>query len=599
MRAKAGDPPRTMAQKILSGRATDPTLAGDLVEVKVDQIILARSPMRAVAEARELGLKRTSVEVAIAYDGECVTAGKNDGAVEASELVGHNILLGRPGVGFPAMVHLERFASPGRLAVTDEPRLAGVGGIGMLPLVVPPSMLAHALTHGRVWLRPPRSIQVLLSGSFRPFVGARDAAIELLRKGLVDAVRRVEAEHQAPVIIEFAGPSVRRLSVSERAIFASVAPSIGAAGALFVSDERTEVFLRDQRRSKAHRALLPDAGAPCDDVLSLDFGTVDPMLLDETGAPRTVRDLAGKPVSQVVLCGDGGMTLRDLFAVAMLLKSKRVPPRLDFVLAVPSRQILEVLGAGGALTDLVATGARIVEPDHRIAQGTMYPPVPGGLSVRTFEMEPRFGAAPGHVVASAETVAAVVAAGEIADPRTFKRPVRVTVPRVLPTDDVLVVRDRKGTEAAPKKESTELAAVTPWKAPLALDVIDAAALGQGSPDKPCLVVASTPEHLRATLSCVLEARAATVRAVVASPMPTPVATVLAAAGILPLEAEGAKALAGLKATKPVQVPAPSSLGDAAFSLAIGASKLSVIARVNAGERQWIAAGGVRASKPKA
>lgn len=599
MRAKAGDPPRTMAQKILSGRATDPTLAGDLVEVKVDQIILARSPMRAVAEARELGLKRTSVEVAIAYDGECVTAGKNDGAVEASELVGHNVLLGRPGVGFPAMVHLERFASPGRLAVTDEPRLAGVGGIGMLPIVVPPSMLAHALAHGRVWLRAPRSIQVLLSGNFRPFVGARDAAIELLRKGLVEAVRRVETEQKAPVIVEFAGPSVRRLSVSERAILASVAPAIGAAGALFVSDERTEVFLRDQRRSKAHRALVPDAGAPCDDVLSLDFGTVDPMLLDETGTPRTVRDLAGKPVSQVVLGGDGGVTLRDLFAVAMLLKSKRVPPRLDFVLAVPSRQILEVLGAGGALTDLVATGARIVEPDHRIAAGTMYPPVPGGLSVRTFEMEPRLGAGTGHVVASAETVAAVVAAGEIADPRTFKRPVRVTVPRVLPTDDVLVVRDRKGTETAPKKESTELTPVAPWKAPLALDVVEAMSLAAGPPAKASLVVCTTLAEVRAVASVVLEGRAANVRAVLAAPMPSPVGAVLAAAGILPLEAADAKALSGAKAGKPVQLGAPTSLGDAPFALAVGAAKLSVTVRANASERQWIAAGGVRASKPKA
>ena len=49
MRARAGDPPRTMAQKILAGRSADPTLAGDLVEVKVDQIVLARAPMRAFA----------------------------------------------------------------------------------------------------------------------------------------------------------------------------------------------------------------------------------------------------------------------------------------------------------------------------------------------------------------------------------------------------------------------------------------------------------------------------------------------------------------------------------------------------------------------
>jgi aconitate hydratase len=590
-----------MAQKILTGRATDPSaliereraVPPDVVEVKVDQIVLARAPARAVAEARELGLKRTSVEVAIAYDGQCVTessaAGIAEGSLEASELVGHNVLLGRPGVGFPAMVHLERFASPGRLCVTDEPRLAGVGGIGMLPIVVPSSMLAHALAHGRVWLRPPRSIQVLLSGNFRPFVGARDAALELMRKGLADAVRRVENEKHAPVVLEFAGPSVRRLSVGERAILASIAPSVGAAAALFVSDERTEVFLRDQRRSKAHRALIPDAGAPCDDVLSLDLGTVDPMLLDETGAPRSVRDLSGKPVSQVILGGDSGSTLRDLFAVAMLLKSKRVPPRLDFLLAVPSRQMLEVLGAGGALTDLVATGARLVEPDSRIATGTMYPPVPGGLSLRTFEMEPRLGPGPGHLVASAETLAAIVATGEVTDPRTFKRPVRVTMPRALPTDDVLVVRDRKGTES-PKKDEAPPPALAPWKAPLSLEVVEASTIDGTPLTKPSLVVAATADEARAVAARVLEARAPHVRAVVASPMPSPVATLLSAAGILPMDGDASKSAKG---SKPVQLPAPTSLANEAFSLAIGSGKVQVICRANATERNWLSLGGVR------
>ena len=68
MRARAGDPPRTMAQKILAGRCPDPMLAGSQVSVKIDQIVLARSPLRAIAEAREAGLKKAAGEVAIVYD---------------------------------------------------------------------------------------------------------------------------------------------------------------------------------------------------------------------------------------------------------------------------------------------------------------------------------------------------------------------------------------------------------------------------------------------------------------------------------------------------------------------------------------------------
>src|SRR3954447_23690602 len=183
MRARAGDPPRTMAQKILAGRCADPTLSGDVVQVKVDQIVLARAPLRAIAEAREAGLKKTSAEVAIIYDTVAVSDSRPGSRLHgeemqaaAAEVLAHGVVIARPGVGFPAPVHLERFASPARLCVTDDPRLAGVGGIGMLSIVVSPGMLGQALAQGSIVLRPPRSVQVLLSGRTRPFVCARDIA---------------------------------------------------------------------------------------------------------------------------------------------------------------------------------------------------------------------------------------------------------------------------------------------------------------------------------------------------------------------------------------------------------------------------------------
>src|ERR1700722_9839951 len=452
MRARAGDPPRTMAQKVLAARAGDAAnpRQGETVEVGVDQVVLVRAPGRALAEAVSLGLKKASCEVAVAYDGRCVTGGVPpvDGtSTPASEFLAHGVLVARAGVGFPAPVHLERFASPARLCVTDEPRLAGVGGMGMLALVVPTSSLAQALAHGSVLIRPPVSVQVLLQGRLRPFVCARDVALELLRRGLGEVVRRVEEARGAPVVVEFAGPSARSLSVGERCVLAGMAPQLGAAAALFVSDERTEVFLRDQRRSKAHRALVPDPGAPCAEALTVDLGAVDPLLLDERGQVRAVRDLAGQPESQVLLGGDSGVTLRDLFATATLLKSKRAPARLDFLVAVPSRQMLEVLAGAGALTDLIATGARLVEPDARIVTGDLYTPPPSGVPMRTCDPEPRGAGVRGAVVASAETLAFAVATGEVGDPRAFKRPARVTVPRALPTDDVLIARKpetRKG-----------------------------------------------------------------------------------------------------------------------------------------------------------
>ena len=602
MRARAGDPPRTMTQKILSARTGDPSLASELVEVHADQIVLARAPGRALGEAIAAGMKKTTAEVAIAYDTRCVTDARPgpDARTASLETLSHGVLVARPGVGFPAPVHLERFASPARLCVTDEPRLAGVGGMGMLTLVVPASSLAQALAHGSVLIRPPVSVQVLLQGRLRPFVCARDVALELLRRGLGEVVRRVEEARGAPVVVEFAGPSARALSVGERSVLAGMAPQLGAAAALFVSDERTEVFLRDQRRSKAHRALVPDAGAPCAEALTVDLGAVDPLLLDERGQVRAVRDLAGQPVSQALLGGDSGLTLRDLFAAAILLKSKRVPPRLDFLLAVPSRQMLEVLAGAGALTDLIATGARLVEPDARVVTGELYAPPASGVAMRTCDPEPSSSASRGAVIASAETLAFAVATGEVGDPRAFKRPVRVTVPRTLPTDDVLVARKpergeggvRKGepARAVLRREAPEV--FPAWKAAQTLDLVEAASLEAhlGSNGRSGIAaVCATLDEVRDLAARAPEV-AYTVRAVLAPFIPSGLVSLLSAAGIVALRLEPAAAKK-LEGQKTLVLPAPSQWAEReSTTVSAGAAKVPVTWLALGAERAWATGG---------
>lgn len=596
MRARAGDPPRTMPQKVLAGRASDPQLRGDLVQVKVDQVILSRAPSRALAEALAFGLKKSPVEVAVAYDGTCVSDASSLRDVDdrapgsvAPEFPSFNVPIARAGIGFPGPVHLERFAAPARLALTDDPRLASVGGIGMLTLVVSSAMLGQALATGSVWVRPPRSVQIHLAGRVRPFVCARDVALELMRRGIDAIVKRIEDEHQTPVVLEFAGPSARLLSVPERSVLAGIAHQVGAAAALFVSDEKTESFLRDQRRSKAHRALIPDPGAPCEEVISIDLGTVDPLLMDEEGVVRPIRDYAGKPVGQVVLGGDSGVTLRDLLAAAMLLKSKRVPARLDLLVSPPSRQALEVLAQTGALVDLVATGARIVEPDHRVVTVDMYPPTKGTISLRTSDPEPRVAGSPRFVVASAETLAYAVATGSVGDPRGFKRPVRVTVPRALPTDDVLVLRDKKADGQAVKKSPTAPPLV-PLKDALTLDVLEGPLTAGRKPTADGFAILATSlDEARSLLEKPLHR--AGVRALIAPFIPSYVTSALASDGIAAFSADAAsiKSLAGQKT---LTLSAPTKWSSEATATA-GKTKINLTWLARGTEQAWLTAGGQR------
>lgn len=620
MRARAGDPPRTMAQKILASRSDEGAPPTDLIKAKVDQVVLTRSPSRVLAEAFALGLKKTQLEAAVIYDGRCVTSAA--ARPEEAEPVlddptfdptAQSLTLARAGIGVPPAVHLERFAAPGRLMLTDDPRLATVGGAGMLTVVAPSSQLARALVEGVASIRAPRSVQVLLSGRTRPFVCARDALHELIRRGLEETVRNVEQRTGCPVVLEFAGPSAKLLSVAERAVLASVAPLVGACGALFISDEKTEAYLRDQRRSKAHRALVPDAGAPCEEVVNIDLATVDPLVLDPVGAVRSVRDVAGKPVAQVILGGDATATARDFLAAATLLKSKKIGPRLDFLIAPPSRQILEILAKTGALTDLLATGARLIEPDRLGTYGELYPPPPVdiGVSVRTSDPEPCAPGA-GCYVVSAETLAYTVAHSQIGDPRAFKRPVRVQIPRELPTEDQLVVRERRDAPGSNKKPPTlpVPGLAGPFKGETTLVYEPALVYAKGGKPNgpeprpseiapgPWLAVCSSAAEVRQVAG--RSARLVTLaklRAVAAVHLPLGLVSQLAGHGIVCLKVDEA-GLKALKASKDVQIPAPAALTAAGAAVTAGKAKVNVAWVAQPVERNWVT-NGVGGEPPKA
>jgi aconitate hydratase len=341
--------------------------------------------------------------------------------------------------------------------------------------------------------------------------------------------------------------------------------------------------------------------------VNVDLSGVDPLLLDKTrpglsaeDGVRAVRDMGKKGVAQVVLGGDSGVTLRDLFAAAALLKSKRVPPGLDFLVPVPSRQMLEVLASSGVLTDLVATGARIIEPDARIMTGELYPPPsPGvGISLRTHDPEPHSSAP--FIVASAETLAWAVASGEIGDPRSFKRPVRVTVPRALPTDDVLVVRDRKAQEIAKRASAAPaLAPGVPYRGGTA-ELIDApavAALNGHANGRSLAVVCKSLDEVRQVAVRAPEL-AETVRAVLASFIPSGLVAFFSGLGIAAIQLDAASTN-GLEGAT-ISLPAPQQWDDKhPTSVQLGGASVPMRWLALGAERAWASAGTARPQPKRA
>ena len=298
----------------------------------------------------------------------------------------------------------------------------------------------------------------------------------------------------------------------------------------------------------------------------------------------------------MILGGDSGASLRDLLAAAALLKSKRVPPKLDLLVAPPSRQALEVLAQSGALVDLVATGARLLEPDPRLVTGELYPPPnDGGVSLRTFDPEPSFPRSAQHfVVASAETLAFSVATGTVGDPRSFKRPVRVTVPRTLPTDDVLIVR--KAKTKSKEAEGQKQAAIEPPKAHPFLEAQTLPVVSQrGKPAAPSVLVLDSLDDVRWFARRAPELND-TVRAIVAPYIPSGIVPMLAGLGILAMVCDESD-IGKLRGEATLALPAPSAFsgdGQVTLGTSAGAVVLKWVALGN--ERDWTSAGSARSPK---
>lgn len=459
MRTRSSEPAKTMAQKIVLSHAKDAVWSAGSVCARVDQVVLSRDPSRVLHLARESHDKQFQVETSMAYTPHCLLRSEAECELQhgrdlRTEALALGFTVAKAGAGFAPPTHLERFAAPGRICLVDDIRMTGLGGLGVFTLAAAPPALFEALLRGQTTLRVPESIAVRLTGKFRSFVSAKDLGLELIRRDLAESVKAADQAAGSPIWLEFVGPAATTLSVPERAILSEMSTRLGAGGALFASDDRTESFLRDQRRSKAYRALTPDDGAPYWTTASVDLGTIEPLVSDESGRVYSVRELEGRPIDQVVVGGDSGASLRDLLTMAELLSGKRIASNTEFLIAPPSRQQLSVLSSSGALAQLVSVGGRLVEPDRRLHSGELHPT---GPHPRLTNIEPDAASlGPFSLVASTETAALSVTAGELLDPRHFRRPARVAVPRQLPIEDSLILRPSAAElrEEAALREST-------------------------------------------------------------------------------------------------------------------------------------------------
>jgi aconitate hydratase len=411
---------KTVTEKILAAHVVEGQLRqGEEVGIRIDQTLTQDATgTMAYLEFEATGIPHVKTEISVCYvDHNLLQSdfrNADDHRFLQSVARRYGLYFSPPGNGISHQIHLERFGIPGRTLLGSDSHTPTGGGLGMLAIGAGGLDVAMAMAGKPFYLVVPKIFGIRLTGKLPDWVSARDVLLEILR--------RLSVKGGVGYIMEYFGPGVRELTVTDRASITNFGAELGATTSVFPSDENTRKFLHSQGREGQWAELLADDNADYDDVLEIDMSTLEPLIACPTSPDNVVpvREVAGRAVAQVLVGSCSNSSLRDLMIVAKVLEKERVHPDVSFEINPGSRQVLENMAAQGDMLTLIRAGARVHQAGCLGCIGMGQAPATSTISLRTFprNFSGRSGTADDQVyLCSPEVAVAAAIKGQIADPR--------------------------------------------------------------------------------------------------------------------------------------------------------------------------------------
>ena len=442
---------KTIAEKIIEAHLVEGTLVrGSEVAIRIDQTLTQDATgTMAYLEFESMGIPRVKTELSVAYVDhntlQCGFENADDHRYLQTVAAKHGVWFSRPGNGICHQVHLERFGKPGKTLIGSDSHTPTGGGLGMLAFGAGGLDVAVAMGGGAYYITMPKMFKVYLTGKLSAFVTAKDVSLEILRilsvKGGVGA------------IIEWGGPGVQTLSVPERATITNMGAELGATTSIFPSDEQTYLFLKAQGREEDYVPLSSDEDAHYDRIIEIDLSALKPLIACPHSPDNVVpvESLKDTKVDQGCIGSCTNSSLADLRKVAAILKGKTIAPGVSLSISPGSKQVLRMLAESGELTDILASGARLLECACGPCIGMGFSPNSAGVSLRTFNRNflGRSGTKDGQVyLVSPETAAASALTGFITDPTVLSPVSYSPLPEKYLIDDSAVLAPVSPEDAA-------------------------------------------------------------------------------------------------------------------------------------------------------
>ena len=414
----------TMTQKILAAHAGLPEVhAGDLIEAKLD-IVLGNDVTTPVAIGvfEKTGFTKVFDPEKIVIALDHYTPCKDIKSAELSKTsrdfakkhgISHLYDTGTVGIEH-ALLPEQGLVGPGDCVIGADSHTCTYGALGAFSTGVGSTDMAAGMASGLNWFKVPAAIKVELSGKPGPYVSGKDVILHLIGEIGVDG-----ALYQS---LEFTGEGVAALSMDDRFTIANMAIEAGGKNGIFPVDELTKEYIKD--RFKREPVIYEaDEDAEYARVVRIDLSALQPTvsLPHLPSNTKTVDEVEGMPVDQVVIGSCTNGRISDLRIAASILKGKKIADGIRCIVIPATQAVYLQCLKEGLLETFIQAGCAVSTPTcGPCLGGHMGVMAAGERAVATTNRNfvGRMGHTKSEVILASPAVAAASAlAGCIADPR--------------------------------------------------------------------------------------------------------------------------------------------------------------------------------------
>lgn len=412
---------QALADKIISQHCKRTVKAGDLVVVPIDWAIAqdGTGPL-AIQQIEKLGFTEVfDPKRAIFFIDHSAPSPRKE-LSDAHILLRafarkSGAILSDIGEGVCHQRMVEDFVRPGDILIGADSHTCTSGALAAFSTGMGSTDVAVGMALGKTWMRVPETIRIEVAGEFPARVSSKDLILSLIGK--------IGADGATYMALEFAGPCIDRMSMSDRFTLTNMAVEAGAKTGLIASDGICREYMEKQGRVHEYREIGPDPDAYYSQKIEIDVSQMEPMIACPHRVDNIcpVKEVAGKKVDQVYLgtCTNG--RIEDLRIAAGILKGRHIATHTRLIIVPASRKVFLEAIDEGIIRDLVEAGGIILAPGCGPCVGIHEGILGTGevcLSTQNRNFLGRMGNTGGVIyLASPATAAFTAIKGYITDPR--------------------------------------------------------------------------------------------------------------------------------------------------------------------------------------